>query len=1088
MLRRIAASLSVTVLVAVAGPVLSAQSTQVDATLLPVIFDRQDGSHFTRWLALDASGRSFDLDTLSGGSASLGALPAGEPLRLTVASEGERRNVTRWQRRGATGTPQRPARLAAAMFNVFADVPFAGPLPVLVIPCAFSDASPSTTLEVMQRAMSGEFPGVGSFISAASSGRASLAGTRVLDWVTIPERIADWFVNSTPSYDPSRYSSTLARDEAFVARCLAEVRRREPTLTVQPFTAIQMMLPVNLGVSYAYLAPVPLNSVDPSRRIRLVMNSNWAAMSPGVQAHELGHTLGLLHTFGPYGVQYDSRWDVMSSASHGYDPVSQMRYGTLFNGWHRMRLGWGGDDPVASVPLSAMQDTVLLTPPSAGALARTARIELTPVGPGAARVMTLEARRRDAQFEGALPLEGVVVHRVTARTAIVVDRDGNGNPNDEGAVLRPGETWEDEVEGIAVAVLEELPGGFRVAVTRRNALRIIATATRRLQLGRPYEDSLGVLGGVAPVRLTAESLVPGVRLDTALQLLTGMPTQTGPYTMRLRATDATGVSTVHEIAAVVDPLELVAGPMVREGRVGEARVDTLAYYRNGPGFNGWIIFLTYAGHPPGMQLEFVRPSDSVTAAVIRGTPTQVIDKTYQYGVRSNTDERTWQLTFRFRPPRLIVAGDSLRPDQVEGINGADTLRLSGGSGAPYLATRWRVMDGQLPDGWVLDSVTGIVSGIARTVGTFNAAVHAFTPADTATATLQWTILSALELGESPWGPVLPLGVSRHDTLQVVSRAGAPQWQVLSGVLPVGITLTGDGRLTGAPTNVGPFEALLEVSAGEAARTLRLAGVVERVPLRAQWASTDTVVVQGDAVIDSLQVLDGDGSPVTLALAVDSLPPGLSFDPSRRSLTGRPISVGTWRVQVAIAQGEQRLVLTRVLAVTPLATLPEDTLLMATAGFEFTHEIAPVVRGGGTFTVREGGQSLPRGLSVAADGRLSGVPDTLGGGIMLLMLDVARAEGQYEVPLSVRWHVREAELDAGAVFDALLGGPALSVEPARGLDLLGNRNQRLDIGDVLRWLVRQGVLTPSATLQDVVPALQRLMPAPASAAPTPERLP
>ncbi len=1074
--------LGLVLLSGVATQQLSAQPLQLDATLMPVVYDRQDGSHFTQWTAIDAAGRAFDLDDFGTDASALTALPVGAPLRLTLVRDGVRDVVTRWEQRSTprrlspsdAGTPN----MSGAAWNAasrWADVPFSGPLPVLVIPCAFSDAGPTNaTRESLERDMNDAFPGVGAFIAAASGGRASLAGTRVLDWVTIPDRVTDWFVNRTPMRDAARFPNNVARDDAFVARCLAEACRREPSLTVQPFSAIQMMLSVDLGVSYAYLAPVALNNVDATRRIRLVMNSNWAAARPGIQAHELGHTLGLQHTFGPYGVEYDSRWDVMSNASSGYDQTSRLSFGTLFNGWHRMRLRWAGEEEVANMPISAMHDTILLGTASGGAGAiRAARIELARIGQGTERILTIEARRRDHPFEAALPREGVVLHRISGATAIVIDRDGNKDTNDDGSVLRPGQSWEDETEGVIVQVLEERSDGFLVALTRRSAFRIVATSTRRMQLGRPQIDSLGLIGGVAPVLLTAESLPPGMRLDATRRVLIGTPTQSGPFTVRLRATDAAGAAAEHEIAVLVDPLQAVAGPLLREGRVGEPRVDTIAYYRTGPGFNSGSS-IVYSAFPPGMTLEFLRANDSLRVALLRGTPTQVVDAQYLFGLFADPEQRIWHLTFRFRTGRLIVVGDSLRPTRVEGIAGADSMRLGGGAGAPLPTARWHVVDGALPDGWTLDSLSGIAGGVAHSSGTFSATVQARTAGDTATASRRWTILPALELGETPWGATLPLGIARNDTLRVLSRAGSATWRVRAGALPVGIVLTTDGRLVGVPTAMGPFQAMLEVQAGVATRSLSLVGRVELVPLRAMWASADTLVIQGDELLDSLQLYDGDGSTVAFALSADSLPPGLAFDAERRLLFGRPRTIGVWNVPLTVSQGDLHLEVTRTLHVTPMASLLEDSLSTATAGFPFEQTIATVVQGGGEVTVKPGATSLPSGLNISTDGRVSGIPDTVGSGVARLMLEVARPDGRYDVPVAVRWTTRETVLDAGAVFDALLGVRPLEIEPARGFDLLGNRNQRIDVGDVLRWLVRRGVLAHAASVHDVMPALRTLL--------------
>jgi hypothetical protein len=67
---------------------ISAQVVQRDATLMPVILDRADGTHETRWTAIDAAGRSYDLDTLRLTGPSLRTLRAGTSLRLSLTRAG----------------------------------------------------------------------------------------------------------------------------------------------------------------------------------------------------------------------------------------------------------------------------------------------------------------------------------------------------------------------------------------------------------------------------------------------------------------------------------------------------------------------------------------------------------------------------------------------------------------------------------------------------------------------------------------------------------------------------------------------------------------------------------------------------------------------------------------------------------------------------------------------------------------------------------------------------------------------------------------------------------------------------------------
>ncbi|HEX8831901.1 MAG TPA: hypothetical protein VF705_12085, partial [Longimicrobium sp.] len=59
---------------------------------------------------------------------------------------------------------------------------------------------------------------------------------------------------------------------------------------------------------------------------------------------------------------------------------------------------------------------------------------------------------------------------------------------------------------------------------------------------------------------------------------------------------------------------------------------------------------------------------------------------------------------------------------------------------------------------------------------------------------------------------------------------------------------------------------------------------------------------------------------------------------------------------------------------------------------------------------------------------------------------------------MRLDVARPQLAQPAVLDALLGGAAtLDAAQQRYLDLLGNHNGRLDVGDLRAWLMEQGVI-------------------------------
>jgi len=55
-------------------------------------------------------------------------------------------------------------------------------------------------------------------------------------------------------------------------------------------------------------------------------------------------------------------------------------------------------------------------------------------------------------------------------------------------------------------------------------------------------------------------------------------------------------------------------------------------------------------------------------------------------------------------------------------------------------------------------------------------------------------------------------------------------------------------------------------------------------------------------------------------------------------------------------------------------------------------------------------------------------------------------------------VAKPQVAEAAVMDQLLGGPAtLTADQLRFMDLLGNKNGRLDVGDVRAWLQDRDVI-------------------------------
>ena len=103
-----------------------------------------------------------------------------------------------------------------------------------------------------------------------------------------------------------------------------------------------------------------------------------------------------------------------------------------------------------------------------------------------------------------------------------------------------------------------------------------------------------------------------------------------------------------------------------------------------------------------------------------------------------------------------------------------------------------------------------------------------------------------------------------------------------------------------------------------------------------------------------------------------------------------------------------------------------------------------------WTVASG--SLPPGLSLSPQGAVAGIPERSG----YFEFTVEARAGERVGTAVLALVVGEPALPRDAVMDALLGvAPGVDADGRRYLDLMGNHNGKLDVGDVRAWLRRQG---------------------------------
>jgi hypothetical protein len=359
----------------------------------------------------------------------------------------------------------------------FAPPPIRPPVqtsPLLVLLCCYAD-SPKVPAErsAYEQAFGTQFPAFGHYILYRTSGRHSIAGTKVVGWLRLP------YPKSHYMQFPDDSSRRIA-----IIRDGAEIVKTQ--IDFAPFKHIVVFSSENFFQSSGEAGPIEIESNGRKRRFTWAfINDSNLSFQHRTIIHEVGHALGLFHTWGQEGPSNPSWWSGMCGQSEYYakGPNPHPYFGYLpltYNGYDRLLLNGIAPEQVLEIKIVEQKtlDLINLNSPEFGSVL----LVRIPKRDGKT-FYTVEARMFDKFYDcrGVLRSEGIVIHEVEpgrnrrptkpgsnafdGADALVVCPPNIPAGNGAKTAWKPGQIFTDTENGVQIQTLNPIPHGFRVAVS-----------------------------------------------------------------------------------------------------------------------------------------------------------------------------------------------------------------------------------------------------------------------------------------------------------------------------------------------------------------------------------------------------------------------------------------------------------------------------------------------------------------------------------------------------------------------------------------------------------------------------------------------
>ncbi|HUP63462.1 MAG TPA: putative Ig domain-containing protein [Thermoanaerobaculia bacterium] len=493
-------------------------------------------------------------------------------------------------------------------------------------------------------------------------------------------------------------------------------------------------------------------------------------------------------------------------------------------------------------------------------------------------------------------------------------------------------------------------------------------ATTTGTVGTAFSQTFTQTGAVGGATFTTSSTLPNGLSLAANGVLSGTPAQFGTFPIVVTVTDANGCTGAGATYNLIVSCQTIAvtNPANDTGVADAAFSETFTE----SGALGGATFSTSSTLPTGLTLA--------ANGVLSGTPTQTgtfpIVVTVTDGNGCTGTGSTYTLTITCQ---TINVTNPANANGTAGSAFSETFTQTGAIGAATFTTA-----STLPAGLAL-ATNGVLSGTPTQTGTF-AIVVTVTDANSCTGTSATYNLNIACQTITVTNPANTNGTANAAFSETFTQSGAigSATFTTASTLPDGLTLATNGVLSGTPTETGAFAIVVTVTDANlctgtsatynlniACQTITVtnpantAGTVSS-PFSATFTQTGAI---GTATFTTASPL-----PAGITLATDGV------------LSGTPTQDGSFAIVVTVTDDNlctgtsatyTLVIACQTIAVGNPATTSSPAGTSLSIDFTQTGAIGTAV-----FTT---GSTLPTGLSLAANGTLSGTP-TQGGNFPIVV--------------------------------------------------------------------------------------------------------